>query len=226
MVLLIRNIILVCLVIGTSFTISAQGQIIKKFDKDQCERKLDSLRSEFGKNKTDLPKEFETSILVALSYYPELKNSKIKFKSQKIATTMNARPTLGSLLFRRKDHFRYVVRINNSKKDSILQVNDVPFNGQIGLFGHEFFHFVDYRNKQLFHITKRLVSYTNDRKKEVFEKEIDLGTISRGLGWQLYDWSNYVLYESNATIDYKEFKRLIYMEPEEIEKAINELYPD
>jgi hypothetical protein len=210
--------------LGYFFSIKAQQLPVRTYDETRCALMLDSLRENFGRNKKDVPKEFETSVLVALSFYPELVNSKITFKYLKISTSMNARPTLGSLLFRRKAQFRYVVRINNSKKDSTLHVKDVPFNAQIGLFGHEFFHFVDYRNKQSFHITKRLLAYTNDLKKEKFEKEIDLGTISRGLGWQLYDWSNYVLHESNATKEYKDFKRLIYMEPEEIEKAIVDLY--
>ena len=46
-------------------------------------------------------------------------------------------------------------------------------------------------------------------------------TIKRGLGWQLYNWSFYVLYESDAKLEYKEFKKTIYLEPEEISEIIN-----
>ncbi len=206
-----------------SFTISAQQPSIRSFDSLNYSARINELRSSFGQNKKDIPSNLELPILIALSYYPELVDSKIKFKVCKIKTTMNARPTFGSILFRKKENYRFVVRINSSSKDSIIRVNTIPFNAKIGVFGHEFFHFVDYQRKASFHLTKRLFSYGNKRKKEAFEKEIDLGTIQRGLGWQLYDWSNYVLNESNAITEYKDFKRQIYLEPEEIKKTILKL---
>ena len=56
------------------------------------------------------------------------------------------------------------------------------------------------------------------------QKEIDLKTIQRGLGWQLYDWSNFVLNDSNADAKYKEFKKETYMTPESILETINTTY--
>lgn len=215
--------ILLLLFVSTTFSISAQQVSFRSFDSLTYSAKIDELRSKFGQKKINIPEHLELSILIALSFYPELADSQIKFKQRKINTTMNARPTLGSILFRKKKNYRFVVRINSSKKDSIIAVNSIPFNAKIGVFGHEFFHFVDYQKRISFHLTKRLFSYSNKTKKEAFEKEIDLGTIGRGLGWQLYDWSNFVLNESNATTDYKEFKRSIYLEPEEIEQAIKEI---
>lgn len=209
--------------IAVSSSISAQKNSIRTFDSIGWSLRITELRSSFSENKIDIPTDLELPILIALSYYPELADTKIKFKACKIKTTMNARPTFGSILFRSKKNYRFVVRINSNIEDSVIQVNSIPFNAKIGVFGHEFFHFVDYQRKASFHLTKRLFSYGNKRKKEAFEKEIDLGTIQRGLGWQLYDWSNYVLNESNATKEYKDFKRQIYLEPEEIKKTILKL---
>jgi hypothetical protein len=217
--------LVVLIICATSFLSSAQQTNIRTFDSLDYFSRINEFRSSYGQNKKDIPTHLELPILIALSYYPELADSKIKFKECKIKTTMNARPTFGSILFRSKKNYRFVVRINSSLKDSIIQVNSIPFNAKIGVFGHEFFHFVDYQLKESFHLTKRLFSYGSQRKKEAFEKEIDLGTIERGLGWQLYDWSNYVQENSNATAEYKEFKRIIYLEPEEIKKAILELHP-
>lgn len=220
---MLKNSSLIILFIVASNIISAQQKSIRSLDSLTYSSRISELRSNFGQNKKNIPAHLELPILIALSYYPELSDSEIKFKECEIKTTMNARPTFGSILFRSKKNYRFVVRINSCNNDSIIQVDAIPFNAKIGVFGHEFFHFVDYRRKISFHLTKRLFSYTNKTKKEAFEKEIDLGTIGRGLGWQLYDWSNFVLNESNATKDYKEFKRSIYLEPEEIEKAILEL---
>ncbi len=194
---------------------------IKSIDSVSYRSQIDRLRKRFGQNKT-IPKKHELSILLALSYYPELIGVKIVFKDSKISTTLNARPTTLSLLFRKKQHRKYIVRINTKQKDSLVTLNEVPFNAKIGLFGHEFNHFIDYERLNLFGVMKRLFSYTNKKSKEKFEKEIDLMTIKRGLGWQLYDWSFYVLNRSDAKIKYKAFKKLIYLEPEEILEIINQ----
>lgn len=180
---------------------------------------IDSLRTNFGFNKT-IAKKYELSILIAFSYFPELKNTKVKFKETKIKTSLNARPTISSLLFKKKEKRTYVVRINNSKKDSIALLSKAPFNAIIGVFGHEFSHFKDYNTRNFSGIMQRLYAYSNDLSKEAFEKEIDNNTIKRNLGWQLYDWAYYVLHNANAKKEYIEFKRLIYLEPLEIENIL------
>lgn len=182
---------------------------------------IDSLKNVYGYNKV-IPVQFEIPIYVALSHYPELDSTKIEFKKARIKTTLNARPTLGSLLFRKKSKRKYIVRINSTLKDSNIVLDSVPLNATIGLFGHEFNHFVDYSTKNIFGVIARLIAYSSKKSKEKFEKEIDLMTINRGLGWELYDWSYYVLNESVATEKYKKFKRRIYLEPEEIEELIKQ----
>lgn len=180
---------------------------------------IDSLQSNFGKYKT-IPSKYKLSILIALSYIPELSNTKIKFKETKIKTSLNARPTIASLIFKKKEKRTYVVRINNSRKDSIALLSKAPFNARIGVFAHEFCHFKDYSTRNFKGIMQRLSAYNKEETKEAFEKEIDLNTIELGLGWQLYDWAYHVLHNANARKKYIEFKRLIYLEPEEIEKLL------
>jgi hypothetical protein len=91
----------------------------------------------------------------------------------------------------------------------------------IGLFGHEFCHFTDYSNRNIFGILSRLMAYSNRESKEKFEKEINLMTMKRGLAWQLYDWSYYIQHDSDSSEKYKEYKRYIYLEPEEIKAYID-----
>jgi hypothetical protein len=129
---------------------------------------------------------------------------------------MNARPTLGSLLFRKKEKYAFIVRINSIKKDSVISIQDTPFNAKIGILGHEFCHFIDYLEGGFFRVVKRGFDYTNSKKKSEFEKEIDKKTIERGLGWLMYDWELYVQEGSNASVEYKKFKRETYMTPQEI----------
>jgi len=121
-----------------------------------------------------------------------------------------------SLLFRRRNKRKYVIRVNAREQDSLVLLPDVPFNAQIGLFGHELMHFSDYQERSFFGVVGRLFSYATLKGKERFEKEIDTRTTQIGLGWQLYDWSYYVLNTSNATEKYKRYKRAVYLEPKEI----------
>jgi len=104
----------------------------------------------------------------------------------------------------------------------LILLSDVPFNSQIGLFGHELGHFADYHKRSFFGVLKRLISYSTLKGKSKFEKEIDAITIEHGIGWQLYAWSYYVLFDSDGSTAYKEFKRSVYLTPKEIEQRIYE----
>ncbi len=197
------------------------------------QKKLDPLTSNdikrvklgMKKNKKILP-EFHDEIYHTLSFFPELKDTHIKFKYEKLSTTLNARPTVFSLLFKRKECRRYVVRINSSKKESCINFSDVSYNARIGVLAHEFSHFIDYSEKGIWGITKRLMSYARKNSKAKFEKEIDKLTIERGLGWQLYDWAHTVLYDSNIGSKYRKLKEEVYLTPSKIKYYLLDVNPE
>ena len=191
----------------------------REIDSTFCATKIDSLQKVTGFNK-EITSQYKLPALIALSYFPELDSTRIIFKQKKIKTTLNSRPTIWSMIFRKRANRKFIIRINNRKEDSLVLLSVVPFNAKIGLLGHEFSHIIDYQNKNISGVFKRGWSYRNKKKKELFEKEIDSITISRGLGWQLYDWSVYVLEKSEARQEYKAFKKDIYLEPDEIKKLM------
>jgi len=207
---------------NSSVSFSQMCSQIETIDSTIYSSKLDSFKATLSRNKTILP-EYELATYIALSYYPELINSRISFKKAKIKTTLNARPSVGSLLFRSKKDRNYVIRINKEIKDSVIHFNAIPFNAKVGLLGHEFGHILDYKDKTIFQVTKRLLAYSSKKSKAKFEKEIDAITIEKGLGWQLYAWASYVLNESNASIKYKTFKSDTYMTPSQIIDTIEGL---
>jgi hypothetical protein len=184
-------------------------------DNSQKPRIIDSLEVIYGKNK-EIPKKYKLAILIALSYYPELTETPITFKECEIKTTLNARPTIGSLCLKNKSKRRYVVRINTSQKEGMITIDEVPFNASIGIFAHEFSHFVDYQNRTFGGVLERLWAYTSKKRKAIYEKEIDSMTVARGLKWQMYDWSYYALFQSKASESYKLFKQNTYLKPKEI----------
>ena len=206
----------------TAFSCIGQDKVsIQSYDSLYYASKIDSLNNLYGQNK-QLPEGYELPVLIALSHFPELKELDIRFREATIKTTLNARPLLTSLLLRKKTKRKYIVRINTTEQSGMITLNEVTFSALIGLFGHEFCHFIDYNQKNFFGVMKRAFAYTNDKSKEKFEKEIDMLTIERGLGLQLYSWAYFVQYQSDASEEYKTFKRKIYLEPQEIETMLND----
>ena len=189
---------------------------VRKFEQPK-KSQADSLKAIYGNNKK-FADEFIEPALIALSYFPELKDINIKFKYSKEATTMAARPIPLSVFSNRK----YVILINNKKNFEGILLENVPFNAQIGIIGHELTHIVKYNNYNFWGILGAYFRYFGKNHKPLFEKEVDRATIKRGLGWQLYDWAKYSLSRDNsASEDYIEFKRNTYMEPDEIKEVIS-----
>jgi len=185
----------------------------EKLDSLYCASEIDSLQTNFGLNK-EIIVPYRLSILKTLSYYPELKNSRIKFKKAKLKTSLTTRPTFFSLLFRAKKNRRYIVRIDDDSDK--IRIKDASFNAQIGVFGHELSHIVDYSQRNAWGVFGRGFAYLSKKKKENFEKHIDRLTIEHHLRMQLYDWAIFVLNSPNGTEEYKLFKRVFYLEPKEI----------
>lgn len=173
---------------------------------------IDSLMAEYGKNKVFIDKYLEPT-LIALSFYPELKEEHIEFRYSKEATTMAARPDPLSVL----GHRRYIILVNNDPGFRGIPPDSVPFNAQIGLIGHELAHIEEYSKQNILGVLSTLFRYADKHRRPLFEQETDLRTIHRGLGWQLYDWATYAMYTNHLCDErYKEFKRKNYMTPEQI----------
>lgn len=176
---------------------------------------LDSLRHHYGRHKVLLD-EYAEIILVALSYYPELQDTHIRFEYSNEQTTMASRPA--SIFHPRT----YRVLINNDKDFTGIPLDSIPYNAAIGIVGHELAHIVDYERLTALGLLDRLLLYAHSaRGKAYFERSIDLMTIDRGLGWQLYDWAMYAMYENQiATKEYKQFKEKTYLTPQQIKEYI------
>lgn len=189
------------------------------------QKEVDSLTAIYGQNKTLIDK-YAHILIVALSYYPELKEVKIKFEYSREKTTMACRPT--RYIFPRV----YKVLINSDKNFDGIPFDSIPYNAAVGIVGHELAHIVDYERLNFFGLIDRLFLYVHSKKgKLYFEKSIDLITIKRGLGWQLYDWAQYAMFDNTmASQKYKDFKKRVYLTPDEIREYIthyaNYAYPN
>ena len=185
---------------------------------DFNEEKIMEMEKLFGVNKSIIPR-FKLQTLIALSFYPELRNMNIEFRYKEISTTMQCQPTISSIL--KKNKHKYIININNKKNFKGVLIDDVPFNAQIGLIGHEIAHIVDFEEDNKRKFLNRCFDYLKEKTKKEYESYVDLLTIKSGLGWQLYDWAFFSLNNSISTTKYKDFKSKIYMTPELISREID-----
>ncbi|MDD2798330.1 MAG: hypothetical protein PHV20_07015 [Bacteroidales bacterium] len=208
-------------------TVSAVNQV-RQVDSATYASTQEMLMQEYGQHLM-CPEEFSLQMLIALSHYPELQNISIVVKFAKIGTTASCRPILPSKGTKvevdsvlKKYHRKYVIRINVKPDFRGVLLKDVPFNAQVGALAHELGHILDYEKRSSIGLMERAVDYTKSGWKRKFETKIDKITIAHGMGWQLYDWADFVMNKSTATDKYKAFKRKIYMSPEQIAKYIAE----
>jgi hypothetical protein len=192
----------ICLLIAfISLPINAK-EIVKNFSSNTYSKeKLNEIKKEFGTNKI-IPTAYESQILIALSYFPELKKTTIEFRLRKTNTPLSSKPKLLGLLQSAKKR-KYIITISeatNSRLEPILFKN-LNFNAQVGVLGHELSHVSDYMSKGFSKMTNLLLIEIFSKKQvDKFETRTDHICINHGLGYQLLDWSKSV--RKNLKIDY------------------------
>lgn len=203
------------------FVFSALSAVLAKAPGERfAEIKLEDLRKAYGNNK-NLPKGYELQCLIALSRYPELKDTRINFILGDLKTTMAARPQ-PDFIFRKKEDRIYTVLINNRAAEREgVSIVELSFAAQVGIIAHEFAHILAYsKMSRLEMILCGGCYYSSPYFHKKIERETDLITIERGFGEQLYEFSDYVLNKSSACDAYKDFKKKFYYQPEEIRQAM------
>jgi hypothetical protein len=208
---------IVVLSLGISET-HGQRNVYKVFVKSEWQPYQDSLLLIYG-SKKKFVKEFELQSLIALSYYPELKDVPITFIYNDIKTTMEVRPEFYSAL---KNHNRkYIIFIdNNTHNNEGVLLRDVSFNAQIGVIGHELAHIIDFEKRTVKSLMLLAIDYVTLKNHARYERSIDEYTIKRGLGWQELEFADFMQNKSNASARYKHFKQINYLNSSEIADEI------
>ncbi len=176
--------------------------------------KVDSLDGQFGDNKV-FNTDFKLACLVALSYYPELKNIKIIFQhNPEIGALMRVHPFNKYLFTKSRKKRTYFVDLNSN----MAVYNKYSFNALVGTIGHELAHVVSFSNKSFFGIARIGIGHASDNYRTKFERSADEMTIQHGLRYQLYDFTKTLedFLESTGRIESREYIRKRYMSSPEI----------
>ena len=195
------------------------------------ETAIDSLK-EFGNNKV-IPPQYEKPILTALSYFPELKKVHIVFQIKKAYTPVSTKPNFAGV-FKRKDHRTYIITISNQTIDTLkpLLLQNLTFEQQVGVIGHELSHVVDFNSKNFPQTLGVGIGHISNRYLDKMEFNTDRICIQHGLGKYLLVYSKHVretmhvhnwrggdyVNKGNGNGKYER-----YMNPDTIEKTMREM---
>jgi hypothetical protein len=186
-----------------------------------------ALKAEFGLHKK-IPVKIEKPVLVALSYYPDLRNTPIHFRIKKRHTPLQTRASWTGL-FKRKEFRDYVITISDTTEPMLIPIlfKNVHFNLQIGVIGHELAHVADFSSYSSLKIIWHGIRNISPKYIDKFEFKTDSICIAHGLGYQLLVWSENLRKTMNSTNwrgpDYahKPQNTERYMNPATIQRQIN-----
>lgn len=182
--------------------------------------------AQFGTNK-HIPPVIEKYILTALSYYPALKNTAIRFvfKQRIKSSVMQAQPVVGSLLKSRRNR---VYQINISALFTLMHtaipIHQLPADVMIGWVGHELGHIMDYETKSTIGMARFGLGYlfSSDYVKKA-EQIADQYAVDHGLGHYLVATKRFILDHAELPQAYKDKIARLYVSPEEIVEQVKKL---
>jgi hypothetical protein len=202
----------------------------KNFEPQSLSQKyISELKHEFG-NRKRYPQQYEMQILLALSYYSELRTTSIFFRIRERHTPLDTRSTWLGLLAPRKKR-QYVITISDSSEPMLTPIlfKNLPFDAQVGVVGHELGHVTDFSSMFLSQIVKHAVRNVSSQYIDRFEFRTDSICIAHGLGYQLLAWSSFVrqkMHRENwdgADNVHQPMERERYMNPSIIRKRIGRI---
>ena len=224
-----RNIFLFFFLFALSQKIIAQRKPVVEFERVNF-TKEDSLQllKEFGQHKKFIP-QFTLQSLIALSYYPELKNTHIRYIYKPTHSPLTTRPTIPSVLFK-KSNRRFTITISDSTVNKLepILLKQMNFNEQVGVIGHEFGHASDFTKRNIFSMVGSGIGHIfSSHYIDRFEYRTDSICIAHGLGYQLLAWSTFVRrtmhrenWEGADNVNVPVMTRERYMNPSTISKRI------
>ena len=181
-----------------------------------------AIQPELFKENKVIPNIIETEVLKALSFYPELQKTHIKFvfKENIKKSVMQAQPDIPAIL---KGKRAYNINISALFRltTTAIPIHQIPKDIMIGWIGHELGHVMDYENRNILEIIRFGLGYvfstTYLRKAE---KVADTYAVNHGLGWYILQTKNFILNHADLSEKYKSKIARLYLSPDDIVEQV------
>ncbi|QNL49017.1 hypothetical protein H8S90_20035 [Olivibacter sp. SDN3] len=180
----------------------------------------------FAKNK-QIPKVIEKNVLEALSYFPELQETHIKFTFKKRIkkSIMQAQPLLGSLIGKKE---KRIYKINISAlfqlTNTAIPIHQLPDSIMIGWIGHELGHIMDYEQRSTINLIGFGISYVLSNKfVRKAENTADTYAVNNGVGHYIIETKRFILDHADIPQTYKDRIARLYLSPDDIVEQVREL---
>lgn len=172
-----------------------------------------------------IPNSIENEAKMALSFYPELRETSIEFKFKKNIkkSTMLAQPTFGSF-FRSRKKRAYIILISEKFKieNQEFLTTQIPSEVLIGWLGHELGHVMDYSERSNLNLIWFGIKYLlSDRSIIEAERAADTYAVKHGMDKYILETKDFILNHAHISKIYKSRIRKYYLSPEEIMEVIN-----
>lgn len=184
---------------------------------------LKSNRIKLDNNK-NIPEILREGIKDALSFYPELKDTKIDFvlTNNIKHSYMQAQPKWYGV-FQNKKNRAYLIKIKPyfDLQDQNIPVSELPYEILVGWIGHELGHILDYVERSSLNMMGFGVNYVTSKRKMIeAENRADINAIEHGLGKYILSCKKFVLTTELFSKDYRNRINKHYMSPEEVVKRM------
>jgi len=180
----------------------------------------------YGRNK-QIPQEIKKPVLKALSFYPQLKDSVIRFNFRKNIRTsvMQAQPVFSTLLSTRENR-RYRINISQHFKlvSCDLPITEIPEEVMIGWIAHELGHIVDYEHRTNAGIAIFGLRYISSPSYvQEAERAADTYAVQRGLGKYIIATKRFILDHADIPERYKNKIARLYLSPDIIVEMVKKI---
>ena len=181
---------------------------------------------QFGHNK-DIPALIEKNVLKALSFYPELKDTRIRFvfRTNLKTSVMQAQPRFTALLLgRRQRSYRIKISSHFNLTHSYMPIGKIPDEVMIGWIGHELGHIMDYETRSNRSVVafgyRYLTSPEYVKKAEIIA---DTYAVNHGLGSYIVATKRFIRDNMELPQSYRDKIARLYLSPDAIIEQIKKL---
>ncbi|WP_417885538.1 hypothetical protein [Zunongwangia sp.] len=178
-------------------------------------------------NHKTVPQSIWKETYIALSHYPELKDTPINFKFKKDIkkSFMQAQPKFSGIFKNRKKR-SYFIFISEKVTigDETFDITEAPSDVIIGWISHELGHIMDYRNRSGINLLWFGIRYlTSNNYIRKAERAADTYAVTHGLGEYIIATKDFILQNSSLPDTYKNRIKKLYLSQEEIMEIVNEI---